>query len=140
MSENRMKILQMLATGQITAEEAERLIAALQTEPTASAANGGVNPKPKYLRVVVSDQNSQGDPVKVNVRVPMQLLRYGVKLASLIPPEARDRVNSAMRKEGVAFDLGQVKPENVEEMVAHLDDLTVDIDDKKKTTVRIFCE
>jgi hypothetical protein len=145
MNENRKKILQMLAAGQITADEAERLLMALETEssekPGAGAeAAGASKAKPKYVRVLVTEQDRHGDPVNVNVRVPIQLLRWGVKLNSLIPLEARDRVNSAMRKEGVAFDLGQMKPENLDELIDHLDDLTVDIDDKKKTKVRIFCE
>ena len=143
MNENRKKILQMLATGQITADEAERLLMALETEPAekiGAEAPGASKVKPKYVRVMVTEENRHGDPVKVNVRVPIQLLRWGVKLNSLIPPEARDRVNSAMRKEGVAFDLSQVKPENLDELIEHMDNLTVDIDDKKKTKVRIFCE
>jgi hypothetical protein len=143
MNENRRKILEMLAAGQITADEAERLLTALETE--SSSTNAGSNgpeaakPKPKYIRVLVSEENREGKPVKVNVRVPIQLLRWGVKLSSLIPPEARERVNFAMHRKGVTFDLGQIKPENVEEMIEHLNDLTVDVDDEK-TTVRIFCE
>ncbi len=37
MSENRRQILDMLAQGKITADEAERLIAALEREPAASS-------------------------------------------------------------------------------------------------------
>ena len=50
----------------------------------------------------------------------MQLLRAGVKLASLI-------------------DLTQIKPENLEELIDQLNDLTVDVD-QKKNKVRVFCE
>ena len=35
--------------------------------------------------------------------------------------------------------MSQVKPENLEELVDHLDELTVDVDDKN-TKVRVFCE
>jgi hypothetical protein len=129
----------MLSKGQITADEAERLIAALEKEPSTSGVNDSESSskvKPKYIRVVVDDN---GGATKVNVRVPMQLLRAGVKLASLIPDQARERVNVALRKEGVPFDLSQVKPENLEELVDHLDELTVDVDDKN-TKVRVFCE
>jgi polyhydroxyalkanoate synthesis regulator phasin len=139
MSENRRDVLEMLSKGQITADEAERLIAALEKEPSTSGVNDSESSskvKPKYIRVVVDDN---GGATKVNVRVPMQLLRAGVKLASLIPDQARERVNVALRKEGVPFDLSQVKPENLEELVDHLDELTVDVDDKN-TKVRVFCE
>jgi hypothetical protein len=126
MNENRRKILEMLATGRITAEEADRLLAAMEKEgagPEAAAMG-----KPKYLRLLVEDQGRKG-PVKVNVRVPMQLLRAGVKLTSLIPPEARDRVNVHLRREGVPFDLNQVTADNLEELIEHLDDVTVNIDE-----------
>lgn len=138
MNEDRRKILEMLAAGQITADEAERLIAALEKEPpTPGGENGSQSSpkaKPKYVRVVVDD-----GPTKVNVRVPMQLLRAGVKLASLIPPAVRERVNFALHKEGVQFDLNQIKPENLEELIDQLNDLTVDVDDKN-TKVRVYCE
>src|SRR6266568_7196112 len=102
MNEDRRKILQMLAEGQINADEAERLLAALEKgQPVEQAQR-----RPKYLRVVVQSE----EDTKVNVRAPMQLLRAGVRLASLIPPQARARVDEAMRKRGVTLDLAQVNP------------------------------
>jgi hypothetical protein len=136
----------MLAEGKITTDEAERLIAALEKDQPASAAGGsepGPKAKPKYLRVVVDSQNSHGShgPTQVNIRVPMQLLRAGVKLASLIPAQAREQVNDAMRERGVPFDLSQIKPENLEELVDQLNDLTIDVDEKSsQTKVRVYCE
>ena len=67
------------------------------------------------------------------------MLRAGVRLSSIIPPKARDEVNAAMAREGIPFDINQLKPENLEELVEHLADLTVDVD-QEKTKVRIFCE
>src|SRR5690348_4441143 len=101
MNDNRREILEMLATGKITAGEAERLIAALEKGTTpgsiAAGSESGRKAQPRYLRVLVeSDEDDQNGPVKVNVRVPMQLLRAGVKLASLIPTQARDHVNDAL--------------------------------------------
>ena len=145
MNEHRMQILQMLSAGQITAEEAERLIAALEKGSPSVAAGDSAEPttkaRPKYLRVLVEAQEQDhGDgPTKVNVRVPMQLLRAGVKLTSLIPAQARDQVNVALRKQGVQFDLNQIKPENLEEIIDQIGDLTVDVDDKH-AKVRVFCE
>ncbi|HEV8038641.1 MAG TPA: hypothetical protein VGP62_07245 [Bryobacteraceae bacterium] len=142
MNENRRQILEMLATGKITADEAERLISAVEKEPQAGPDASGSEPrpktKPKYIRVVVDD-NGKGTGTKANIRVPMQLLRSGVKLAALIPAQARDHVNSALHEHGVAFDLSQIKPENLEELVDQLDELTVDVDDKD-VKVRVFCE
>jgi hypothetical protein len=79
----------------------------------------------------------------VNVRVPMQLLRAGVKLAGLIPAQAREHVNVALHEQGVQFDLSQIKPENLEELVEQLNDLTVDVEHKEDgetVKVKVFCE
>jgi hypothetical protein len=144
MNEDRRSILEMLATGRITAEEADRLLAALEGRRASStAAEPGYpanKPQVKYLRISVDTDEADDDgPTKVNIRVPMQLLRAGVRLASIIPPKARDEVNAAMRENGVPFDLHQLKPENLEELVEHLGDLQVDVDEKR-TKVRIYCE
>jgi hypothetical protein len=141
MSENRRQILEMLGQGKITADEAERLIAAVEKQP---AANGTASDTPrtdklKYLRVVVDAMDPHDGPTKVNVRVPMQLLRAGVRLTSFIPATARDKMNKAMHEKGIDFDVNQLKPENLEDLIEQLGDLTVDVahEDAK---VRVFCE
>ena len=144
MNEHRRAILEMLSTGKITADEAERLLSALDKGQSVGAvsavSDSASRPRSKYLRVLVESADMDEDgPVKVNVRVPMQLLRAGVRLASLIPAQARDQVNEAMREKGMAIDLNQIKPENLEELIDQLNDLTVDVD-QKSNKVRVFCE
>lgn len=139
MNENRRQILEMLAAGKITADEAERLMGALDKETRSANGELSSKAKPKYMRVLVEAEDEQDGPVKVNIRVPMQLLRAGVRLTSLIPPQAREHVNEAMREQGMEFDLNQLKPENLEELVDQLNDLTVDVD-HAHAKVRIFCE
>jgi hypothetical protein len=143
MNENRRQVLEMLSKGQITADEAECLIAALEKEAPGSSSAAGPQPKakPKYIHVVVNSEDGYHGPATANIRVPMQLLRAGVKFASLIPAQARDHVNDAFREHGVHFDLSQIKPENLEELIDQLNDLTVDVDQKRaKVKVRVFCE
>ena len=101
MGEHRRQILQMLAEGKISADEAERLIAAVEEPTSARPSDSGApagKSRPKYLRVQVDSEedSAHGGPTKVNVRVPMQLLRAGVKLASLLPAQALHRANHAM--------------------------------------------
>jgi hypothetical protein len=157
MNENRRQILEMLAAGKITADEADRLIAALEPNSAASAGeftgriagssgwpNGDkdspVKARLKYLRVLV-ESTEKGGPTTVNVRVPMQLLRAGVRLASLIPQQAHEQFDATMNKHGVPLTLSQIKPENLEELIDHLEDLSVDVDAKEeKAKVRVFCE
>ncbi|HKD44601.1 MAG TPA: hypothetical protein VKD24_03010 [Candidatus Angelobacter sp.] len=144
MNERRREVLQMLAAGKITADEAEGLLAALekQSPPVAgSAPEVPAKTKAKYLRVVVDAAKSGelGGPTKVNIRVPMQLLRAGVKLASLIPPQAQIYLDDALREKGLTVDLSQLKPENLEELIDGLNDMTIDVDDKD-AKVAVFCE
>ncbi len=150
MNEHRRQILQMLSEGKISADEAERLIAAMEQPASFSTfsdsrSQGAGKARPKYLRVVVDSEDDDGHdgPTKVNVRVPMQLLRAGVRLAGLIPAQALNRANQAMQDKGVPIDLSHIKPENLEELVEQLNDLTVDVDQKEagaKVKVRVFCE
>jgi predicted DNA-binding protein len=153
MNENRHQILEMLAAGKITTDEAEQLLAALEPDSTAtageftgrfsgsgSASESTGKTRAKYLRVLV-EANEKGGPTTVNVRVPMQLLRAGVRLASLIPMQAHDELDAALSKHGIPLTLSQIKPENLEELIDHLEDLSVDVDAKEeKAKVRVFCE
>jgi hypothetical protein len=156
MNENRRQILEMLAAGKITADEAESLLAAIEPGMATAEFTGrmpGVNGSPdttvrtraKYLRVLVeADESVTGmkGPTTVNVRVPMQLLRAGVRLASLIPAQAHEQLDEALSRHGVPLTLSQIKPENLEELIDHLEDLTVDVDGThgNSTKVRVFCE
>jgi hypothetical protein len=148
MSENRRQVLQMLAAGQITADEAERLITALEKDSANGATVNGfatqTKAKAKYLRVMVESEGGYDPrPVKVNMRVPLQLLRSGVKLVSLIPAPARQHVNHAFHEHGIPFDLSQIKPENLAELLDQLNDVTIDVDvdqPNNKVKVRVFCE
>jgi hypothetical protein len=134
MSEERKKILEMLADRKISVEDAERLLAAVTEVPAASPAAKG----PKYLRVLVEPApgNREGD--RVNIRVPLNLVRAGLKFASFIPPQVQEKVNSELKEKGVPFDLSRFNPQDIEALLVHLNDLTVEVEGKE--SVRIFCE
>lgn len=140
MNEQRKDVLDMLAEGKITPEEAEQLIAALERDQPPVATSSEIRPKgkAKYIRVLV-DSTENGEPGRVNVRVPLQLLRAGVRLAALIPPQALDKANTELNKSGVPFDLTQLKPEQLEALIEHLDEVTVEVD-QPDAKIRVFCE
>jgi hypothetical protein len=147
MKEERRQILEMLASGQINADEADRLLSALNGAPstaTATATATALPPRatPKYIRVMVDAKEGKDDkPVHINVRVPIQLLRAGVRFASLIPTKAQEKVNEELRKQGLDLDVRQIKPENINELIDQLQDLTVDIDQPDADIkVRVFTE
>lgn len=149
MTDNQRKILEMLAEKKISVEEAERLLA-LTGQPTGSEA--GVfettqtqKPKPKYLRVVITppkaEDGSEARTGVVNVRVPLTLIRAGMKLRAFIPPDKADQVNEALRSKGLDFDVRNIKDEDLEQLVDALSDLEVDVSDEKGAkTVRVYVE
>ena len=143
MYEQSRQVLQLLAEGKVTAEEAERLINALERVQPDSPAGAASRPKsrPKYLRVLVNaDGDGDGDgPSRVNIRVPFQLLRAGVRLTSLVPPQALTRANAELAQRGVPIDLTELKPQQLEELIDQLDEVMIDIDDPG-SKVQVFSE
>jgi Asp-tRNA(Asn)/Glu-tRNA(Gln) amidotransferase B subunit len=140
MNEQRTDVLDLLAEGKITAQQAEQLIVALERSQQPAASSHDLQPrnKPKYLRLMV-DTVENGEPGRINVRVPLQLLRAGVQLVALVPPRALDRANAELDKSGVPIDLKQLKPEQLEALVEHLDEVTLEVD-QPDTKMRVFCE
>ena len=131
----------MLAQGKITVEEAERLLSFV--DQPAGADSGGTEtrdarkPSPKYLRVVVDGSDPESE--HVNIRVPMGLIRAGVRLASLLPTGATSKINEKLKEQGVDIDIGKIKAEDLDELVDSLNDLQVDIQGGKEK-VRIYVE
>jgi hypothetical protein len=135
---NRTKILDMLAQGKITVSEATSLLNTLDSAPAEPVLEGAVK-NPKFLRVQVLTQNGEGHNETVNVRVPLQLLRSGIKLASLMPPRIQDEVNKALKEQGMGIDFNKLKPEDLDNLVTSLAEMTVDVDNQREK-VKVFCE
>jgi hypothetical protein len=95
--------------------------------------------RPKYLRVIVIDNSTCEDPSRVNIRVPLQLLRAGVRLASLIPPQALTKLNEKLSESAVPIDLTELKPQQFTELIDQLEDLTLDVEEPD-SKVQVFCE
>lgn len=142
MSEDRKRILGMLAEGKIKPEEAEMLLDAID-EPAAEADSErssslemppSSDGMPRYLYVKIT-----GGDDKVDVRVPLALLRAGLKLTSLIPPQAMDQINESMGEKGMSFDFNNLKPEDIDEIVTALREMEVAIDSKDGEHVRVWC-
>ena len=144
METERRKVLDMVAAGKVSADDAERLLKKLDGSgaggapgATGAAGAGGAadgadgpqaNGAPlKYLRVLVD--SADGD--KVNIRVPLGLLRAGVSLATLLPLAAGEKLSEN------GIDLSQLSGDA---LVEELRELTVDVDSAKGDTVRVFCE
>ena len=73
----------------------------------------------------------------MNIRVPMSLIRSGVKLAALVPGDATSRMNEKLREKGI--DVGNLKSEDLDQLVDALADMEVDVQGGKEH-VRVFGE
>lgn len=141
----RLRILELLAEGKITAVEAERLLDAVRREEQApadpllmeaEAADGKtVSRKVSTLRVLVH----KADGEQVNIRVPLGLLRAGLKLKGLLPGKARAQVDVAMQERGLNFNIDDLDAKSLEAIVAALSETRIEIDSDKER-VQVFCE
>jgi hypothetical protein len=145
-----MRILNMLAEGKITVEEAERLLEALGTRAgaTAGAITGGgtaepavkgdpgplIEALPKYLYVKVLAAN--GD--NVDVKVPVALVRSGLKLTSLIPSDAMGQINDSMSEHGMSIDFSNLTPQDIDELVEALRETEITVDAENGDKVRVY--
>jgi hypothetical protein len=91
MNEERKKVLKMLSDGKISADEAERLLDVLGDKTTETSPQTALTETldnlPRYLFVKVDSVD--GD--KVNIRVPLKLVKAGIKLKALLPQDAQIR-------------------------------------------------
>jgi hypothetical protein len=136
MSVETRKVLDMLAEGKITADDAERLLDKLAAakEPAENSASenqeslAGTQPR-KYLRILVN-----GEGKDVNVRVPLSFVRTGVGLMAVLPPRVADRLNEK------GFDFSALKDLKGDELNEALNTLNINIDSSDGKHVRVFCE
>jgi hypothetical protein len=165
MSDNKKKILEMLAKNKISADEAYKLLSAVDAGEGGQSNTGHPNEgrqdegekgpeiktKAKYLRVTVTPPEGgfegkggslfqDGNVGRVNVRIPTSLIRAGLKLTSLIPPDALDKANNALKEKGIKFDVRDIKPETLEDLVEALGDMEVDVEGGKGEKVKVFVE
>ena len=80
MNDEKLQVLRMLQEGKITAEEAAKLLSALEdgTRPPGGPATAGG--KNRWVRVRVTDMKT--GKRKVNVNIPMGLVEVGARLGA----------------------------------------------------------
>jgi hypothetical protein len=134
--DSKKKILEMLSDGKISVDEATALLSKLQSPDTVvenvnESEYGEVKKKDfKYLRVVVD--SADGD--KVNVKIPLSLIKTGIKLSALVPSNAAEQMSSH------GFDLSQLSKLDGNELIEALSDMQVDVDSADGDKVRVFTE
>ena len=142
MNNDQKRILEMLAEKKISVEEAERLLSltgkSSESDPPKTESAAELIGKYKYIRVQVTPEEGKGTE-HVNVRIPLSLVRAGLKLSAFIPSDAADNVNDALKKQGFEFDIRKIKGDDIEELIAALTELEVDIHGGKEK-VKVYVE
>src|SRR5262249_46155999 len=94
----------------------------------------------KFLRVTVDKAQTDGRPRKqVSLRVPMALVRGGVKLGAIFPRIAREPLNQHLREQGIDVDLSKIDLSQIDSVLESLGETVIDVDDGK-AQVKITCE
>lgn len=135
--EERMKILNMVAEGKISAEDAERLFQALEAGELNEVAAKG---KARWLKVRVYDKDS--DKFKVKVNIPLALVKIGAKIGAKFDIKLPEEARRQMAEKGI--DPGSLT--DVKKLEAIIDSLAaqgpfrlVDVEEEDER-VEVFIE
>jgi hypothetical protein len=134
MSEETRQVLEMLSAGKVSVLEAEQLLQAVKA-PGQAADDKKV--EPRYFRILVNKPAREGKKAEaVNIRVPMTVIRGGLRLGALFPGMLGKK--KIQLDNGVELDLSKVTYTDLEAMIKDIGELTVDVDGDAQ--VRIRCE
>ena len=144
------RVLDLLAQGKITVDDADRLIKALtadQPAETAADATANGRDKVRWIRINVHKPAMDGHRQKdVNIRVPIAVVRGGMRLGAIIGTFAGTNAARRMKAEGhdidlakISSDLSQMNGPEFDEFMKSLNETNIEIDDGK-AQVRITCE
>jgi hypothetical protein len=140
MSDDTRRILDLLAQGKITVDEAHRLIAALGDHTAAPKADESAQPKARYVRIAVhKPANERRGDKDVNIRVPIAMVRGGMRLGAMIPGLAGDQFRAKLREQGLDVDFSKLDPAALEAVLKDLGEMNIDID-SGRAQIRITCE
>jgi hypothetical protein len=171
MSDETRRVLDLLSQGKITVDEADRLLAAIGPAPNGSTATGataagkatatGDAPSAKYLRITVTRTGSWpgddgeharrawmwpghvgGRSREVSIRVPVALVRNGMRLGAMIPGLTGGGLQTRLRERGVDVDLSKIDPNMIDQLVREFGEMNIDVVSERggKAQIRITCE
>ena len=140
MNENSRRVLEMLSEGKVSVDEAERLLSLVDEGPETTTAVPPLVPSQagsvrRYLRVTVDSDGNE----HVDVRVPLALIKAGVKLHTLLPAQAATGINTALQDNGINVDIDNLRTEDLEQLIDALSEVEVNIHDGDDK-VRVYCE
>ena len=127
--EEKKRIINLVAEGKISAEDAARLLEALNPKPAKTKLG-------RKLRILITQEGSEKP--KLNISIPVKLAQLGVEF---IPRNA----NFDAHLESSNFDFSSINWKEIMDMVSSgevgdLFNMEVEEDNKPPTTIRIYVE
>src|SRR5215510_7580958 len=133
MSDENRRVLELLSQGKISVDEAHQLLRALSDQ----SKRGDVSPnnetssttaKPRFMRIHVHKPGKEGREDKdVNIRVPLAVIRGGMRLGTIIPG-LHASMNARLRESGIDVDLSKIDPASLESMLSDMGEINIDVE------------
>ena len=152
MSDETRRVLDLLAQGKITVDEADRLIKAVSADRPAETATADTategRPRVRWFRINIHKpaKDPTHRPKDVNIRVPIAVVKGGMRLGAIIATFAGEKAAQRMKDRGLDLDLSTINGDlsrmngaEFETFLKSLDDMNIEVDDGK-SQVRITCE
>ncbi len=130
MSDETKRVLEMVAAGKITVDEGERLLGALgagQSAPPPPAE--AERPVPRFLKMEAGSTGKDGKDEGFRMRVPLDLLRAGIKMRALIPETKRVKINEKLREKGIEGDILEMSDDQIDTLIRSLGELEIEAGD-----------
>src|SRR5438045_204956 len=110
MTEEKHKILEMLSAGKITVQEAEQLLQAVDAPAPPNGAQS------HFFRILVNKPAREGKKAEnVNIRVPISVVRGGLRLSALFPGMMGKK--KIQLGDGTELDLSKMHYSDLEAMI-----------------------
>ena len=138
MSEETRRVLELLSQGKVSVLEAEQLLQAVKAPGQPGLPGDDKKVEPRYFRILVNKPAHEGKKAEaVNIRVPITVVRGGLRLGALFPGMLGKK--KIQLDNGTELDLSKVTYTDLEAMIKDIGELTVDVDGGD-AQVRIRCE
>jgi SHOCT-like protein len=151
-TDDTRRILDMLSQGKITVDEADRLIKAMSADRPAEIAAADTatdaRARMRWFRINIHKpaKDETHKPKDVNIRVPIAVVKGGMRLGAIIATFAGEKAAQRMKERGLDLDLSTINGDlsrmngaEFDTFLKTLDDMNIEIDDGK-SQVRITAE
>ena len=89
----------------------------------------GERPVPRFLKIEGRATGKDGKDEGFHLRVPLHLLRAGIKMRALIPEAKRDKINEKLRDKGIEGDIFEMSDHQIDTLIRSLGELELEAGD-----------